>query len=271
MQVLNLQARPQLGPALHLAQQRLASAIGAGVEVLALPLAALDSWAERAHVDMVILDMASLPGAQILHAAERVLEQCPFTRVVIVAVPLNGGDDPEVLFTLGAVGAWKVVSGADALRPEWWVETWSAALDAHVSRDFRRLVEQRLPDTLGAGVVARLAEHAHVPTVSGVADRMIRVPGLTLASKRRRLWELCQQYGLPAPESVHDALRLRLLKELCQREWPPPRAAVFMGYQTPRNMARSVKQRYGVTLAQVKALAPGEPGWHVLPELWDAA
>lgn len=147
---------------------------------------------------------------------------------------------------------------------------YSRQCEAATRRAFYRTVQSLVPDDARGTLLLQFARFAHVGSVKELSQKIVSGDTLSPGTKRQILWSRCRSLGLASPEASLNALRLLLLKTLLdQGRWSFNRVAAYLGYGSVKNLSRSCRTRYGVSLTSLKSLsanvvhiAVGEVFWN---------
>jgi AraC-like DNA-binding protein len=148
---------------------------------------------------------------------------------------------------------------------DYWYTLLSSETGFDVVARAHRHLDGILGETPHAEILRRVAPYANVTSVKMLAARLYPSDTYSPASKRRWLWQAFRDAGLGAPENVLACVRLVLLKYiLTSGEWTVARVARHFGHESPRHLNRSMKNRVGLTLRDIRALPDYEITAHAM-------
>lgn len=202
---------------------------------------------------LIVIDLEGLPAQQALTFVARQLEEHPFAKVICVPTEQSKLTDQVCFFHFGRVGIRSMPLPQETFNQDWWIATLADTAGFDVVAQAHRELQALVPSTARGILALRVAQHATAASVKVLADRMYPGTGMTLAYKRRKLWEECRALGAGTPENVLDAVRLALMKTILDANvWTHDRVARYFGYHSVRNMSRSCKTRYGRSINAIR-------------------
>lgn len=256
MLMVAYRAHPAVATALKLASAEIERTEEIAVSCRATQdLEAFRRDAEMATV--AVLDMRTLTLQELLDESVTTLQQHPFIRLTIVTTALSNAEDQRKLFDLGRMGVSALALTHEAEASAWWAQYVTTNLHFDVVQAAHRELHELLAGSGAYGeLVLRVAQYATVPSIKILAERIYTDDRQSNAYKRRLLWEECKRVRAGTPEDVLAAVRLVLLKSILDADqWTTSRIARHFGMDTPRNLNRSCKNRYGLSVRDIRQLS----------------
>jgi AraC-like DNA-binding protein len=264
MLILTYQVRPSATAALQKAVQR--AEVDQQIAMTVHTAKDVHTFArEFAVASTVVVDLMTLQMETIIPLLIDRLTDHPFVRTVVVATAQSSLDQQLGFYRLGRIGVSHVVAGDEAETTDYWYTLLSSETGFDVVARAHRHLDRVIDAIPQADLLRRVAPYANVTSVKMLAARLYPGDTYSPASKRRWLWQTFREAGLGAPENVLACIRLVLLKYILNTdEWTVARVARHFGHESPRHLNRSMKNRVGLTLRDIRALPDYEITAHAM-------
>jgi hypothetical protein len=210
-----------------------------------------------AHAHCVV-DLEHFRAKHVLEQIAAHPQETARVSVTLVPAPQPAFEDQLSLFSLGKLPFCSLTPVETAQSVDYWHTRMESQLGSQLVLNTRQrftsfVYTYRLPE-LALG----LMDHVGVCTVKTLASRFHenQLMPRSMAANRKRLWQEFLEAGLTSPESALYAVRLFFLKEILNSErWSYRRTARFFGYLSTRQFGRNVVSRYGMSVAEIKAVS----------------
>lgn len=223
-----------------------------------------------ANATMLVIDLEHFRISDTVPLIRDISVLNPFARVIIVGTTLVQPKDQALLFQLGQLPITQLLDDQAASSQEVWQTIVEDAVGLRALRSYDNSIRLLIPPDGRGRMVLNMAQHAQAASVKELVCRMYAAQALTVDSKRHRLWVECNRVGLRSPEDILSALRLLLLKSLLDHaQWSNKRVAGYMGFDCVRNMTRSCRSRYGMSMTSLETLHSGVVQLSVGDVFWD--